>query len=212
MMSDDDGKLQPLKKQRSVKLGTDSMGVSQGTKSTTTGRKIKPSPLVPTCDGDPNPLVENEASHDPHKGQIALSKLSPYVSSWNQVPKASSEKKVASTLSPYVSTWDQQPPNFVSENKMAQKSIRSNKTLPVESKPDDFYAQDDNDADAPKAAAGGSASHVLEGENLPTSLESAASSSASFPKEESDPSEEGELEMADSDAKESCAAGLQIKN
>lgn len=208
MSSDDDGKLQPLKKQRSVKPGTDSMGVSQGIKSTTTGRKTKPSPLVPTCDEDPNSLVENETSDDPHKGQVVLPKLSPYVPSWNKVSKASSGKKVASTLSPYVSTWDQQPAKSVTENKMAQKAFPSKKTLPVESKPDYFYAQDDNDTDTPKAAAGGSASHVLDGENVPTSLESASSS----PKKESYPSEEGELEMTDADTMESCAAGLQIKD
>lgn len=205
MMSDDDGKLQPLKKQRSVKLWTNSMGANQGIKSTT-ARKVGFSLLVPTCDEDPNSLVENETSQDTPNGQIPLHKLSPYVSSWDQVPKSSS----ASTLSPYISTWDQQLPKSVSEKQeMVQKPFSRKITLPV----DYFYAQDieDDYADTPTAAAeGGSASHVLaRGENVPISIVESASSLLSR-KDESDPSEEGELEMVDSNEKESCAASLQI--
>lgn len=194
MMSDDDGKLQPLKKQRGVKVGTNSMGANQGIKSST-ARKVMFSLLVPTCDEDPDSLVENETSHDTPKGQIPLHKLSPYVSSWDQVPKSSS----ASTLSPYVSTWDQQLPKSVSEKQeMVQKPFSRKITLPV----DYFYAQDIDDdyADTPTAAAagGGSSSHVpARGENVPISVVESASSLISL-KDESDPSEEGELEMVDS--------------
>lgn len=209
MMSDDDRKLQPLKRQRGVKLGTNSMGANQGIKSTTTARNVGLSPLVPTYDVHQNTLVDNETSHDTPKAQISLLKLSPYVSSWTKVPKSSSEKVAVSTLSPYVSTWDQQPPKSVSEKlEMVQKPFSSKITLPL----DYFYAQDvDDDADTPKAAvAGGSrASHVHAGENFPAGVIESVSSS---PKEENHPSEEGELEMADSNAKENCAAGLQIKN
>lgn len=202
MMSDEEGKLQPLKKKRSVNLATDSMGVSQGIKATTAG-KTKLTPLVPTCDQDPKSSFENKTSHDPLLGQLPLPKFSSYVSAWDQVPKSSSEK-VASTLSPYVSTWDQVPKS-VSENEIPQEPFPCQITLPVESKPHDFYAQD-ADADT-TAAAGGTVPHVPTGENVPTSAESASSST----NEGSDPSE-GELEMADSNAEETCLAGLHIKN
>lgn len=169
--------MQPLKKKRSVKLVIDSMGVSQD--------------------------IENKTCQDLLLGQLLLPKLSSYVSAWDQVPK-SSTKKVVSALSPYVSTWDQVPKS-VSENDVTQEPFSGQISLPVESKPRDFFAKD-IDADT-AAAAGGSDPHVLAGGNVPTSAES----SASFTKEGSDPSE-SELEIADSNAEETCLASLQIRN
>lgn len=201
MMSNDDGKLQPPKKQRSVKLVTDSMGVSQAIKSII-ARKTKLSPLVPRRDQNQKSSFENKAPHDPLLGQTPEPKLSPYVSTWDQVPKSSSEK-VFSTLPPYVSTWDQTP-DSVSENEIPQGPFPGQITLPVESKSHDSYVQE-ADADTPTAAEG--SAHVLAGENVPTSTESTSSST----KAESDPSED-ELEMTDSNAKGTCVAGLQTKN
>lgn len=177
IISDEEGKMQPLKKKRSVKLVTDSMGVSQG--------------------------IENETCQDLLLGQLLLPKLSSYVSAWDQVPKSSTEK-VVSALSPYVSTWDQVP-KFVSENEITKEPSSGQITLPVDSKPRDFFAND-IDADT-AAAAGGSDTHVLAGGNIATSAES----SSSFTNEGSDPSE-SELEMADSNAEETRLASLQIRN
>lgn len=204
MVSDDDGKLQPPKKQRSVKLATASMGVSQGIKSTT-ARKTKISPLVPACDQEQKSSFENKTPYGHLPGQIPLPKLSPYVSTWDQMPESSSEK-VFSTLSPYVSTWDQAPKS-VSENEMLQEPFPGHITLPVEveSKPHDSYVKE-ADADTP-AAAGGDAAHVLPGENVPTSAECTSSST----KAESEPSED-EWEVADLNAEETCVAGLETKN
>lgn len=190
MSNNDDGKLQPLKKPRSVKLVTYSMdvGVSQEIKSTT-ARKTKLSALMPIRDEDPKPSFEHKVSRDSLLGQTPLPKLSPYVSPWDQVPKSSSEKAF-NTLSPYVSTWDQTPKS-VSENEIARQPCLGQITLPVESGSFDFHVQD-ADTYTPVTAKR-STSHVL-----------------SSTKAESDPSED-ELEMADSNAKETCAAGLVFK-
>lgn len=201
-MGEDDGKLQRLRRRGGVRLVTDSTGVSQGIKSTT-ARKIKLSPLVPTCDQYPRPSFENKTSHGPLLGQIPLPKFSSYVPAWDQVPKSSSGK-VVSRLSPYVSTWDQKPKS-VSEKEIPQEIFPGQITLPVESKPHDFYEQD-ADADT-AAAARGSGSQVFSRENVLTSAESVSSST----KKESNPSE-SELKMADSYAERTHLAGLQIKN
>lgn len=215
-MSDEEGIMQPVKKKRSGKVMNDSMGVSQGIRSTPT----KISPLVwRSWDQTPVSSSENITSQDPFLGQIPLPKFSPFVSAGDQVPKAPYEKVVSTlapyvsefehlhkapykrvastdTLAPYVSTWDQVPKS-VSENEIRQETFTRQVTLPVESKSHDFLAQDvDGDT---AAEAGGSAPHALAGGNVPTNAETAT-------KEEGDPSE-SELETAGSNGEETA---LQI--
>lgn len=201
MMSDEERKLQPLKKKRSVKLMTKSMGVSQGNKSTPL-RKAKISPHVSIWDQVSKSSSANKTPEYPLKGQIPLPKISPYISAWDQVPKSSSEKAV-STLSPYVSTWDQVPKSLSHE--IPQEPLPGQITLPVENKTHVFFALD---VDAETATPmKGSASHALAGSNISTSTASASSPV----KEESEPSE-SVLETVGSNSEETCLASLLITN
>ena len=180
---------------------TNSMGVSQGNKSTPL-RKTKISPHVSIWDQVPKSSSENNTPDGPLKGQIPLLKLSPYISAWDQVPKSSPER-VVSTLSPYVSTWDQVPKSLPHE--IPQEHLLGQITLPVENKPHDFFALDVDAETATKMK--GSASHALAGSNISTSAASASSPA----KEESEPSE-SVLETVGSNTEETCLATLRIMN